>query len=192
MHHRRLAAFLMGAWLAGSVLMAAMAAHNLRAVDSLLEAPPYGLAKPIEAIGHAGARALLRHEAAELNRWGFDVWEWAQLVIGPALVATIASRRPHARLVLALSSVMLGAAVIQHWGIAPALAGLVSLADAAALGQPSPEHSRFAGLHFTYMSIEAIKFACGLVVLVTLLRHSTAPAPNAAATLPHKRIRAHG
>lgn len=192
MHSRRFATFLLGGWVAGCVFMAMVAAHNLHAVDELLKTPPYAFANQIETIGKAGARALLHFQAAELNGWYFDAWEWAQLGIGVALLATLAARRPHGRLVIVLPSLMLGITVVQHFGLAPALAGLTSTLVVNPLGQPGPDHSRFMALHFTYMLIEAIKLALGLMLLFTLVRHNAKSIPNGENPAARKAVHSRG
>src|SRR5688500_6870903 len=84
MNTRRLVCMLLGAWLAGSLWMFVTATQNFRTVDRLMHDPPPAATSMISRIGIANARTLLRFEASEMNRFYFDVWEWAQLALGIA------------------------------------------------------------------------------------------------------------
>src|SRR5712692_8460340 len=60
MHFRRLAAFLLGIWLGGSVFMDMVATQNFHSVDRLLAAPSPQVEERIQALGgRDAARAFL-------------------------------------------------------------------------------------------------------------------------------------
>src|SRR5271154_5230083 len=89
MHHTRIAVFLLGAWLFGSLSIAYVATQNFDAVDQVMKNPPPAAAKMIQTLGDDNARHLLRHLAGEENRSYFETWELAQLFIGVALIVVL-------------------------------------------------------------------------------------------------------
>src|SRR6266581_5531560 len=78
--------WLLGAWIAGSLFMILVATQNFRSVELLL-ASPAGAAAQIDRMGHDEARAFLRYQVSEQNRWYFETWEKIQLALGLALLA---------------------------------------------------------------------------------------------------------
>ena len=85
MHFRRLAAST-GIWLGGSAFMDMVATQNFHSVDRLLAAPSPQAEERIQAMGgHDAARAFLRYQVAEQNRWYFETWECVQIGFGLAL-----------------------------------------------------------------------------------------------------------
>src|ERR1700730_11587521 len=83
---RYLAGWLAGGWIAGSLFMILVATQNFRSVDRLL-ADPRGAAGQIGKLGRDEARALLRFQVSEQNRWYFESWEKIQLALGLTLLA---------------------------------------------------------------------------------------------------------
>src|ERR1035441_1442758 len=82
MNSRRLACFLLGIWMGGGLLMLWVAAESFGSVDRLLAQPHPVATAQFKALGRADARLLLRYQVAEQNRWYFQTWETAQIVIG--------------------------------------------------------------------------------------------------------------
>src|SRR5882724_4728791 len=79
---------ILGAWIAGSLFMIMVATQNFRSVDRLLAAPGRAGAQ-VETMGHDAARAFLRYQVSEQNRWYFETWEKVQLALGIALLAAL-------------------------------------------------------------------------------------------------------
>ena len=176
MHWRRLAALLIGAWLAGSLFMIAVATHNLRSVDDLLKESPRAAAEVLSKLGQPHARSLLRFQAAELNRWYFTVWEWCQLVLGVGLLITLVLSRRRSPVAAALCLLMLAATLAMRTFLTPAIIDLGRALDFMPATQPSPTRDRFWTLHSAYSIIEVIKLVCGLVlaaILVLRAHHSS-------------------
>ena len=169
MHSRRLAAVLLGAWLAGSLFMMTLATHNLRSVDDLLKAPPREAAEMVSRLGQPQARALLRYHAAELNRWYFTVWEWCQLGLGVVLFLALAFSHRRSTIAVALCLFMLAATLAMRTLLTPAIIALGKAIDFVPAAQPSPERDRFWVLHSAYSVVEVLKLGCGLVLAGVLL-----------------------
>ena len=68
--------------------MIMVATQNFRSVDRLLAAPGRAGAQ-VETMGHDAARAFLRYQVSEQNRWYFETWEKIQLALGVAVLAAL-------------------------------------------------------------------------------------------------------
>ena len=82
------ALIVIGLWLGLLAASWAMASASFRIVDRLLgpEARPQFQAK-LAPLSADDRRAVLRHVAAESNRWMFRTWTLAEMVLGALLVA---------------------------------------------------------------------------------------------------------
>ncbi len=82
MHNRRIACFIVGLWLGGTVLLTWVASDNLRAVDRMITRPTAAAAAEVAALGPARARNLLASQASLENHRNLQLWETVQLVLG--------------------------------------------------------------------------------------------------------------
>jgi hypothetical protein len=177
MHTRRLAAFLLGAWLSGSFFMIMVATRNLAAADRMASAPPASAAISVEILGQTAARTFLRIQAAELNRWYFDTWEWLEIGLGAALLAALTTGPGRHRSAILLCAFMLLTVLITHFAITPQATRLGRLVDAIPAEQPSPDRLRLGNYNTVYAVIECAKWLLGLMLLSSLLRrHAELPA----------------
>jgi hypothetical protein len=120
MHHFRIAAFLLGCWLLGSLFITFVATENFNIVDAVLSSPPPEASKMIQTLGDQNARQLLRYLAGEENRGFFQDWELAQLALGTALVGFLLFGIEK-RLLAVLAGAMLILTLFQHFKITPEL-----------------------------------------------------------------------
>jgi hypothetical protein len=171
MHTRRLASILLGAWLAGGGFIVLVATHNFRAVDDLLAAPPPPAAEALAQLG-SNARALLRYQASELNRSYFEAWEWAQLAVGAALLASLIWTDRRSRVTVALCALMLAIVLSMRLLLTPEVTRVGRLLDFLPPDQPSPDRDRFRSLHSAYSAAELVKLGFGLAIAALLLRRS--------------------
>ena len=172
MHTRRFAALLLGAWLAGSSFMIAIAIGNFHAVDRLLESPASPAEQYVKAIGKSPARTFLRYMASEQNRSYFNKWELAQLGIGVALVITLVFATGRNRIIMGVSLALLLIVVVQHWLLAPHLNTAGRAIDFIPPEAPSLERVRFWRFQNAYWWLEAAKglLAAGLSVRLLVFR----------------------
>ncbi len=91
MRHTRIAAFVLGAWLLGTLFMIFVATQNFETVDRVLKNPPPEAYRLILALGNDNARQFLRYTAGEENRFFFENWELAQIVLGVLLTGLLCS-----------------------------------------------------------------------------------------------------
>jgi hypothetical protein len=162
MHFNRISAFLLGAWLLGSLFMAFVATQNFAAVDRVLNSPPTEATKMIQTLGPDNARHLLRYLAGEENRGFFESWELAQLILGLALTALFLFAAKN-RLLASLAAGMLILTAFQHWRITPDLVGLGRSNEFLAR-TASVARSQFGKLHAAYGIIEAVKLVFALTI----------------------------
>lgn len=182
MHIRRLASFLLGAWLAGSFFMVLVVMHNIDAVDRLMTAPPRQVSLSVELLSDPVARNFFRYQANELNRWYFETWEWAQLVLGAGLIAAlVASGRRRSGLIF--SGLMLLSVVAMRFALTPQITRLGRLVEFAPIGQRASERALLSSFHNGYFALETLKIVLGLVLLSSLLRrHASHRAPDGTGT----------
>jgi hypothetical protein len=167
---QRWAIFAMGAWIAGNVMVAVVAAENFYTVDRLLAGSTSRVfASEIARVGHAETRDLLRYLSSELNRRYFQLWNVTQLAIGLLVLWLIAPGPATSR---------------PRWGVL-GMVGLVALATVWLTPQiisagrsldfvprdPVPSSLRqFWMLHGIYTFLEASKLVVGLVVTIWIAR----------------------
>ena len=152
-----LTCWLLGAWIAGSLFMIMVATQNFRSVDRLLSAPA-GAASQIEKLGHDEARAFLRYQVSEQNRWYFETWEKIQLALGLALLAVTLRQ---GRMSVALAAGMLALLVAQRFWITPEIVRIGRLIDFA---PQAPERQTFWMFHNAYSAAELAKLALGFLL----------------------------
>jgi len=163
MHHARIAAFLLGAWLMGSLFMAYVATGNFATVDQVLKAPSLEAEKMIQTLGNENARHLLRYLAGEENRGFFETWEIAEMIIGVGLAAFLILGLKQ-RLSAALTAAIIILTGFQHFKITPEMVWLGRSIDFIAWTADSQARSQFYKLHAAYGIIEGAKLLLMLVV----------------------------
>lgn len=138
-------------------------------VDNVLETPAAGAEDYIKVIGPASARTLLRHLVGEQNRAFFSAWEWAQLAIAAALLATILMDTERNTFLLIGALLMTVTVVAQHFLITPHLTVWGRAIDFLPPEAPSPERYRHAQFHTLYSWLEVVKGILALGMSARLL-----------------------
>ena len=159
MHYQRIAAFLLGAWILGSLFMIFVATQNFASVDRVLAGPQSQ--QTVRTLGVAPARALLRDMAGQENQLFFVNWERAELVLG-VLLAAVLLLGAGSRAQAGLSGALLILVTIQHFGVTPEMLSLSQHLDNAATAD------QFGKLHAIYGIMEVVKLI-GAVFLAVLL-----------------------
>ncbi|MBZ5611911.1 MAG: hypothetical protein LAP38_26925 [Acidobacteriia bacterium] len=144
MHHQRIAAFLLGAWILGSLFMIFVATQNFSMADTL---------------GNPDTHAALRDMAGRLNQLFFVNWERAELVIGVALVGFLLFGMA-SRLLASLAGAVAILVAFQHFLVTPEMLSLAAHLDTS--------ENQFMKLHAIYGVMEVVKLvmAFGLAVLL--------------------------
>ena len=149
------ALLVIGLWLGLLAASWAMASASFRTVDRLLgpEARPEFRAR-LENLSPDQRRMVLRHVAAESNRWMFRTWTLAEIVLGALLVAASWRLGTVPR---ALALVAAAAVLAQALGLAPAIAQLGRSLDFVPRPLPPADGCRFGLLHAGYMLADLVK-----------------------------------
>jgi hypothetical protein len=84
-----MATFLLGVWIAGCIVMAAVSILTLRAPTIVMSVPHPAVDKITHQLGWEETSMLLRHAASEQSRFLLKRWEMAQVAIGAALGACL-------------------------------------------------------------------------------------------------------
>ena len=162
MHYHRVAAFLAGCWILGSLFMMFVATENFRTVDRLLAAPPPQAAPVIQAIGSQDSRFLLRQLVGEENAFFFESWELAELILGVALAAFLLFGARN-RLLAGLAAALIALVAFQHFKVTPEM---VSLANDTG---PAGSRADFGQLHALYGILEVVKLVVAIAIAAVLL-----------------------
>jgi hypothetical protein len=167
MHRHRIAAFLAGSLILGSLFMIFVATQNFGTVDRVLAAPPPEAAQMFQTLGPQNARLLLRYLAGEENRLFFTIWEWCQIALGALLTAVLLLGVRH-RLLAGLTGAMTILALFQRFRVTPEMIALGRLIDFGG-GSGSAAYNQFWRLHGLYGVLEVVKLALLIVVAAILL-----------------------
>jgi hypothetical protein len=176
MHSHRMAAFLVGCLILGSLFMIFVATRNFGTVDRVLAAPPQEAEQMFQTLGPQNSRLLLRYLAGEENRLFFTSWELAQIALG-ALLTTVLLLASKNRLLAGMTGAMVIIALFQHFRVTPEMTGLGRLIEFGG-GSGSAAYSQFARLHGLYGVLEVVKLVLLIVVAGILLFGRRAKTPD--------------
>jgi len=149
--------------------MATVATQNFRSVDRLLANPAPPARQQVDKLGRDSARALLRYQVAEQNRFYFETWGVVENALGFLLLLILLFGSTESNLTLLLALLMLLIAVLQRFVLTPEIVILGRVIDFIPHAQPSPERSHFWMLHGVYSGIEVLKWGLGFVLTAKLL-----------------------
>ena len=170
MHTRRLASFLIGAWLLGTLMLSfVVAGQNFAQVDRILETPPGQIAKDISDLGEDVVRQMFRYQAAEANRFLFQIWGVVQLGLGLAFLTAVTITAHRNKVLMIGALLMLLITCLQTLYIVPSMTALGRLFDFLPATANSPERDTHRTLHIWSQILEVIKLLTGLVVAGRLL-----------------------
>jgi len=165
MQFHRLASFIIGIWLGVGVFMGVVATQNFQNVSRVITSVDL---RAIDAQKKAGdpdnLRYLYRYFAGEANRYLFEQWEWAQLLLGLALLLVLLFGRTYQKLSMSLCALMLLIVVFERFKLTPAI---IDLGRALEFGAGTSQ--RFNFYHALYGYSELTKLAMGLLITARLL-----------------------
>lgn len=171
MHYRRLASFVLGAWIASSVLLVVLM-NRVRDVDPWLQSPPPEMSRAVEELKPAQARIVLRWQAWDQERKVGYWWGAAQLILGPlsAWLLLLSTRVSRVAIGAMVSMVVL--ACFSSFAVLPELTYSGRALDLASGW--SADRVRYLLLHALYLGMEGLKVLLGTGVGIYLFTyHST-------------------
>jgi hypothetical protein len=176
MHTRRFSVLILGVWAGISLAMFFIATQNFVAVDRILDAPAEAAGKILNHTGPEQGRALLRHQAAELNRYYFDWYGLVQILLAALLAAALLFAVQKNRLMLGIGAGLFLLVCFQKAYLTPEITALGRSFDFAAPGTVFPTRPRFRNFHMAFNVTELVKTGLMLFVGVKLLlRRENAP-----------------
>lgn len=173
MNNQRLACLLLGAWLSGTLFVAALAVGTFRITDRLLMTPTLpAAAKAMETLGALDSRYLLRHQAGEFNRAIVEGWGLAQLGLGVLLLCLLLFGTLADKKTLALSLLMVLFVAANQFAVLPGVIGLgraVEFADSTRFPSQRRQLSAMSGM---FLTLEVVKVltGCGLAFILLVGR----------------------
>lgn len=166
----RWAMFVMGTWIAGSLIIFVVATQNFRTVDRLLtKRSNETFSSQVTTIGHATVRDLLRYLSSELNRLYFQLWNAAQVVMGLLAVWLLSGGTPAAKARWGVAA-MLGIVALMAVWLQPEITSLGRSLDFVPRDPPPPALGRFWILHGVYTVLELGKLLVGIILAVWIGR----------------------
>jgi len=173
MHSRRIAAFLLGAWLAGSLVTISACLTNAGCVEEALRASDTAAQQVIARAGRDGARMLLRSLTAVENARLLAGWELVQAPLGVLLVIALLMERP-TRILAALPLVMVLLAGFEHLFVTPEIAWLSQTVSFLSGAAGAASRGRLDNMQRIYTVVEALKLLLGVALAVLLFVMRTA------------------
>ena len=168
MHLRRLACFLLGCWLMGSVLMLCVTSWNSDAADALAGSHSPETSKLFAPLRGEQVRMLVFHMANDASRSYGAVWEIMQLVIGLGIaVALFLERRT--RLYSIAIGLMLLLVLFECFVILPQLDWLGRSVDFVPWKTSSPTRDQYWNLRAVFLGMESLKLLIGFGLTAILL-----------------------
>ena len=158
---RRIATFLLGAWMGCSILILVVVLQNPRSAGMLVSNPVEEARPLVEKLGAAEAQTLLAHYANEQSRAYLANWELAQLVFGVVMLAALIFSGQRWVIPATLTLAMCGLVLFEHFGISPDLLFYGRQADFVRAEASYSLESQLWTLTRTYGAAEAIKLLCG-------------------------------
>lgn len=146
-----------------------VATQNFRSVDRLLAKPVPPAAQQLDKLGPDDARVLLRHQVSEQNRWYFETWGLAEIVLGVVILLILVFGSTENNFSLLLALLMLLVAIVQRLTLTPQIVVLGRIIDWVPIDQPSPERSSFWMLHRAFVGLELLNWAMGFLLTARLL-----------------------
>ena len=164
MHTRRVATFLLGAWIGCSLFMGFVVLQNLHSSNLVLNSPLEPVTRIVKGIGQDQVTLLLRHQAAQQTRSLYTIWEEAQILLGLALGGCLYFATQKRLLSVVLCAVMLALVMFQFWAITPELSYRGREMDFSGPGDPSGNPVRMLLLYQVLVVTEGLKIVIGGVL----------------------------
>jgi hypothetical protein len=119
MHATRIVTFLLGGWIFCTLAVDAAAYLNLKLPERVMANPPPQAQKIFTDYGAPEAALLLRHFAAEGNRYFFGRWERVEILLGLLLIPIVFTATDRKLVPTLLAGFMLMIALFQYFAITP-------------------------------------------------------------------------
>lgn len=153
MRTRRIVLFLLGAWVGALLIVTMMAPASFKTVDELLWRKTEVVTTVVQKADIGPVRALMRDQAAEVNRKMFSMWGWTQFALGTAVFGLVLFQSNLGKLVVGMAGLTWLVTALMNFGILPLIAG-------------NTTRERFEMLHTGFAA-----FQLAVVLLLTILTY---------------------
>jgi hypothetical protein len=160
-HTRRIAAFFLGAWLAGSLVMMFLSVQDSPSAAAVINTSLPQAKKMIDSLGADQAGLLLRHAAAEETRSVLFVWERVEILLGLVLGGCLFLGTQKRAFPIVLCTAMLVLVLFQHFGVASELAYRGRETDFPPGNASVGPIERLRALQAIYYGAELVKLIAG-------------------------------
>ena len=165
---RSTAVLVAGFWLGLLVASWVMATANFRTAERVAGADLRPeMAEKLAGVPPEGRRMVLRHLAAEINRWMFRQGSYVQLGLGLGLLALAWSQGRAARVLVGVALVL---TALQLFGLAGQIASVGRGIDFLPRPLPPDLARRFGVLHGVYVLVDLVKAMALAAAAVVLIR----------------------
>lgn len=161
MHTRRIATFLLGAWLAGCLIMIFMDVQGPRSAANVMGAPAPQAKAMIDALGADKASLLLHYAAHEQTRTAYFNWELIEIPLALLLMGCLYLATQKRALPMVLCGAMLILVLFQHFGVAAELAYRGRETDFPPGNNLVGPIERLRALQLVYYGCEIMKLLAG-------------------------------
>jgi hypothetical protein len=169
MHTRRLAAYLLGAWILGILIFSFVNTQNFANVDRIMNNPPGPVAKDIEDLGQDITRLMMRYQASELSRFLLEVWGVAQIGIGLAVLCAALFTAHRSKFIMFAAGSMILIVIFQVGYVLPSMAAISRSYDFLPPAAAPKERDIYASYHVMYSTAEALKLIISFLLSGRLL-----------------------
>lgn len=169
MHTRRLAAFLLGAWLFGSLLFTYVSMQSIAQVERIIATPPQQLTREIDNMGYDVTRQLLRYQSVETTRHLYPIWGVLEIGMAISFLVAVTLTAHRSRILIVLGGLMLILTGLTHFWLNPSLTATGRAVDFLAPGATSFERTSYENLLIWQRVFEVLKILLGVAVAGRLL-----------------------
>jgi hypothetical protein len=164
MHARRFACMLLGFWLAGSVVMAFIAADSANSAGRLLldRGPAANLR--IQAMGREEARIMLAYPVRQQARWWLEEWENLELALGAFFFIFLLFGTREGKLALSLTLGIYAVLLFQRFFAVAQMLYLGAQMDFVPSNVVTPERNQLIAVQKLFTGVEIFK-ALGILAL---------------------------
>jgi len=169
MHTRRLASFILGAWMLGCLLMVFVIYQNGVNVEKIMNNPPGPVAKDIEDLGSDITRMLLRFQATEINRFLYETWGIGQIGIGLAFLSAVTFTAHRSKFLVLGAAAAILLVLFQVFYTTASMAALGKSFDFLPINAALKERDLYQGYSTMNTVAEILKLLLGASLAVRLL-----------------------
>ncbi|MCC6537103.1 MAG: DUF4149 domain-containing protein [Bryobacterales bacterium] len=150
-----------------------VATHNITSMDETMKLTDRQFQREVKDVGFDRVKALLRFEAAELNRHYFYYWGWVQLLLAVVVLLVLLDATSGNKFTLIAMVAILLMLTLQHFLVQPAVLELGRGLDFAASDQMPEERRAFRTYHTYFTALEVIKLGLLMVLGVRMMLHGS-------------------